>query len=127
MFTHHNPDTIIQPASKYSQAVAASATARWLYVSGQIGLTAEGNLAGDSAAQMAQCWHNIMEILADADMGPENLVKITAYLTNAEDIGIYREIRDRMINGQKTASTMVVISALARPDLTVEIEAIAAS
>jgi 2-iminobutanoate/2-iminopropanoate deaminase len=126
MLTHHNPNTVIAPASNYSQAVAAPADARWLYISGQVGASADGVLGEGTEAQMEQCWANILSILDDAGMGKENLVKVTAFLINTDDIVSYREVRDRMLGNQHTASSLFVVKALANPDWTVEIEAIAA-
>jgi len=127
MFSHHSPDTVAPPSSNYSHAVHIPSVARWLHISGQVGNRLDGSLAGDTAAQMEECWRRILAILEDADMIADNLVKVTAYLTNADEVGLYREIRDRMLGGVHTASTLVVVNALAHPDWTVEIEAVAAA
>ncbi len=127
MFTHHNPATASAPVSAYSQGVAAKKGARWLYISGQVGLTPEGDLEGDAIAQMETCWQRIFAVLQDAGMNKKDLVKITAYVTDSELIGTYREVRDRNLNGVLTASTLLVVSALAHPDWVVEIEAVAAA
>jgi len=112
--------------SAYSLAVEAPAEARWLHISGQVGVDPSGRLAEGAAAQMAQCWRNILAILADAGMGPQDMVKVTAYLTRPEDVGHYREVRDTLLEGAEPASTLVVVQALAHPDWLVEIEAVAA-
>jgi enamine deaminase RidA (YjgF/YER057c/UK114 family) len=41
MLKRHNPPTIAPPFSRYSHGVEAPAKARWLHVSGQVGVTAE--------------------------------------------------------------------------------------
>jgi 2-iminobutanoate/2-iminopropanoate deaminase len=122
-----NPAAAPQPASNYCQAVAVEGAARWLHISGQIGLDAEGRFVGDAEAQMRQCWRNILGILEGAGMGRDNLVKVTVLLTDAELVPMYRQIRDEMLDGYICASTMMVISALAHPDWVVEIEAVAAA
>ena len=122
----HNPAGITQPASRYAQGVSVSGAARWLHVSGQLGLAADGTLAGDSAAQMRRCFENIIAVLADAGMGVGNLVKLTAFLTSAEDVALFRTVRDEMLAGHLCASTLLVVSALASPQWSVEIEAVAA-
>ena len=127
MYTHHTPTTIAPPSSNYSHGVAAEGATRWLHLSGQIGLKPDGTLAGDTAAQMEECWTRIFAILADAGMSKENIVKVTAYLTRPEEVGLYREVRDRMLEGHRSASTLLVVAALAHPDWTVEIEAVAAA
>ena len=127
MLTTHNPGTIAPAFSRYSLAIEAPAAARWLYVSGQVGVTPDGSFADGPEAQMEAAWRNVLAILDSAGMGAGDLVKVTAYLTRAEDIGFYREVRDRMLGGAEPASTLIVISALADPDWLVEIEAVAAA
>ncbi len=127
MLTTHNPGTIAPAFSRYSLGVEAPAAARWLYVSGQVGVTPDGSFADGPEAQMETAWRNVLAILDSAGMGAGDLVKVTAYLTRAEDIGFYREVRDRMLGGAEPASTLLVISALAHPDWLVEIEAVAAA
>ena len=126
MLTKRNPDGVPPPFSAYSLAVEAPAEARWLHISGQVGVTPAGRLVEGARGQMEQCWRNILTILADAKMGPQDLVKVTAYLTRSEDVGLYRDARDALLQGAAPASTLVVVAALAHPDWLVEIEAVAA-
>ena len=127
MFTRHKPASVAPPSSKFCHAVGVENAQRWLHLSGQVGATPAGEIAGGPEDQMAQCWRNILNILADAGMGRDNLVKVTAYVTDAALIGAYRETRDRMLEGYECASTLVVVAALAHPDWVVEIEAVAAA
>ena len=125
--THHTPDTISPPSSAYSHGVQVEGATRWLHVSGQVGLDPSGKLAGDTAAQMETCWWRIFEILGNAGMTKDDIVKVTAYLTNPDEVGLYRDVRDRLMDGHQTASTLIVVAGLAHPDWTVEIEVVAAS
>lgn len=127
MLSKHNPSTIAAAFSSYSLGVEAPAQARWLHVSGQVGVAPDGGLAQGAEAQMETAFRNILAILGSAGMGPHDLVKLTVFLTRSEDIGRYRQVRDRMLAGATPASTLLVISALADPDWLVEIEAIAAA
>ncbi len=127
MLRKHNPSAIAAAFSSYSLAVEAPAQARWLYVSGQVGVAPDGAFANGPEAQMEAAWRNVLAILDSAGMGAGDLVKVTAYLTRAEDTGLYRQVRDRMLAGAEPASTLLVISALADPDWLVEIEAVAAA
>ena len=127
MLRKHNPGAIAAAFSSYSLAVEAPAQARWLYVSGQVGVEPDGGLAQGAEAQMETAFRNILAILGSAGMGPHDLVKVNAYLTRAEDTGLYREVRGRMLAGAEPASTLIVITALAHPDWLVEVEAVAAS
>ena len=127
MLAKHNPNTIAPAFSSYSLGVEAPAGARWLHVSGQVGIAPDGSLAEGAEAQMETAFRNVLAILGSAGMGPHDLVKVTVFLTRQEDVGAYREVRDRMLAGATPASTLLVISGLANPDWLVEIEAIAAS
>ncbi len=127
MLAKHNPNTIVPAFSSSSWGIETSAGARWLHVSGQVGVAPDGSLAQGAEAQMETAFRNVLAILGSAGMGPHDLVKITVFLTRSEDIGLYRQVRDRMLAGATPASTLLVISALANPDWLVEIEAIAAA
>lgn len=127
MTTIHNPASIAAPSSAYGHGVKIDNAESWLHVSGQVGTHPDGTLAGGTAEQMEVCWQRIIAIVEDAGMKKEDIVKVTAYLTNAEDVGIYRDIRDRMLDGHISASTLLIVSGLADPNWTVEIEAIAAA
>ncbi len=127
MLTKHNPQSIAAPASAYAQGVEVQGAARWLHVSGQIGSLPDGSLAGDSAAQMEECWRRIFEVLRSAGMDRTDIVKVTVFLTDPKDIGLYRDIRDRHLEGHEAASTLLIVSGLAAPEWTVEIEVVAAA
>lgn len=127
MHKTHNPSAIAPPLSRYSHGIEASAAARWLHVSGQVGVAEDGTLANGPKAQMELAWQNVLSVLDSAGMGPRDLVKVTAYVTRGEDVGIYREVRDRMLEGAEPASTLVIVAGLAQPGWLVEIEAVAAS
>ena len=127
MLRKHNPGAIAPAFSRYSLGVEVPAQARWLFVSGQVGVEPDGGFADGPEAQMEAAWRNVLAILESAGMAPGDLVKVTAYLTRAEDTALYREVRDRMLGGAEPASTLIVIAALAHPDWLVEIEAVAAA
>lgn len=126
MNTAHTPTTIAPPSSAYAHGIKSTDARTWMHVSGQVGEHPDGTLAGDTEAQMEVCWDRIFAILADADMDKTDIVKVVAYLTNADEVGLYRGVRDKKLEGHIAASTLLVISALAKPEWTVEIEVIAA-
>jgi len=121
----HNPDTISAPSSAYAHGVETPSSFRRLHISGQVGEKPDGTLAGDTSAQMIECWNRIFAILDAADMSKKDLVKVTVFLTNREEIGIFRAIRDKCLDGHITASSLIIVAGLAKPEWTVEIEAIA--
>lgn len=127
MLTRHNPAALAPPFSSYSHGITAPAEARWLLVSGQVGVDPGGGLAEPPRAQFEQTWRNLLAVLADAGMAPRDLVKVTAYLTRPEDVPLFRETRDAALDGAEPASTLIIVAGLAHPDWLVEIEAVAAA
>jgi 2-iminobutanoate/2-iminopropanoate deaminase len=121
----HNPSSVAKPGS-YHHGVEVAPNARWLYVSGQLGLTPDGKLREGTAAQAEQAWTNILNILKEAGMGAEDLVKITTFITNPADVAVVRAAREKALGTVRAASTLLVIQALASPEYRVEIEAVAA-
>ena len=127
MHKQFNPGTIAAPFSRYSHGVEASGKARWLHISGQVGVRPDGTLAEGAKAQAEQAWRNLMAVLEAAGMSQAHLVKVTAFLTRSEDVGVYRDARDQVLTSARPASTMLIVAGLAHPEWLVEIEAIAAA
>lgn len=112
----------------YSHAVA---TARPLiFVSGQVPIDAAGALVGegDIEAQTAQVFENLRTVLAGVGAGFDDLVKLTTFVVGLDPgkLLAIRRVRDRYLgDGPRPASSLVGVTALFRPDVLVEIEAIA--
>jgi enamine deaminase RidA (YjgF/YER057c/UK114 family) len=121
-----NPPTVPASFSRYSQGVVAPGAARWLHVSGQVGIPVGGTLPDSFEEQARNAWRNVLGVLEGAGMTAADLVKVTAYVTRQSDVGQYRTVRDSMLGGAKPASTLVVVSGLADQRWMVEIEAVAA-
>lgn len=122
----YSPETVAPPFSNYVHAVEAAGDARWLYISGQLGVAKDGSVPADFAAQAEQAFRNVIAVLEAAGMGVADIVRINSYLTDREHVAEYRTIRDRMLDFQATASTMLVVAGLAGPAFKIEIEAVAA-
>ena len=121
----HNPPTVA-PGTGYSHGIELPPGAKLLYVAGQLGINADGKMAPDIRGQAEQAWRNLGHVLEAASMGYQNLVKVTHFLTRREDIAVYREVRAKFLGQNAPASTLLVISALARPEALIEVEAVAA-
>ena len=127
MLKMRNPGTIAPPVGAYSHGIEVPANARWLSVAGQAGIRPDGTLAEGFEAQHEQIWLNTLAILADAGMGPEDIVHINVYSTDPDGIkwlGVHR--KKYLHPGHTPSSTYVLISGLARPDWVVEMECMAA-
>ncbi len=107
------------------QVVVAGNT---VYLRGQIGQnldTSESVGIGDVAAQTEQAMANIDTLLKEAGARMEHLVKLTIYIVDPRyREAVYRTI-GRWTRGVHPISTGLVVSALARPEWLVEIDAIA--
>ena len=126
MLAKHNPDTVAAPLSDYSHGVEVPPGARWLYISGQVAIAPDGSIPDSIEGQATQVFDNILAVLEAANMGAEDLVRINTYLVNAGYMGGFRAVRDKYVGQFAPASTMIMIGALATPDLLIEIEAVAA-
>jgi reactive intermediate/imine deaminase len=121
-----SPDTLSQPFG-YSHVVDSPAE-RIVYISGQIPLDSEGQLVGegDFAAQARQVFENLTRALEAAGASWSDVVKLNYFLTDVSRITVVRSIRDEYVDTQRPpASTLVQVSGLARPEVMVEIEAVA--
>ncbi len=107
-----------------SQAVKIG---NFLYISGQIALDPNGKLVGenDMAAQSRRVYENIEAILKQAGGTFENVIKVTAYLTDMSRYQQYNEARSKAFKSCRPASTTVEVSGLAFKGLLVEVEAVA--
>jgi enamine deaminase RidA (YjgF/YER057c/UK114 family) len=120
------PKAVAAPTSTFSHAVEITAGARMLFITGQIPLAIDGTVPPSFVEQAELCWHNIIEILKEANMEVRDLVKIQGFVVDPADMPAYRAVRERILGDHRPASTMIVISALGRPEWKVEIEAVAA-
>jgi enamine deaminase RidA (YjgF/YER057c/UK114 family) len=129
--TRINPPALGTPPG-YSQIVEVAAS-RMIFIAGQTALDADGNLVGrgDFAAQAQQVFENLATALRASGCTAANLVKLTVFLTEMDNLGHYREARnlffDQVTPRAAPAVTLVEVSKLYGPDFLIEIEAIAAA
>lgn len=126
-----NPPELGTPPG-YSQVVDVSA-GRIIFISGQTALDRDGNLVSkdDFGAQAEQVFANLATALRSRGCTAANLVKLTVFLTDMDNLGLYREARNRFFATvtppAAPAVTLVEVSKLYGPDFMIEIEAIAAA
>lgn len=116
------------PAKGYANGILSADG--HLFVGGQIGWTADQRFeAHDFIGQMTQALSNIRAVVEAAGGVPEDIVRLTWYVTDkaeylaaqAEVGRAYREVMGRHF----PAMAMVVVNALVEDDAKVEIEATA--
>lgn len=118
-----NPDTIVKPASSYAQGVVHKASAERLIISGQVGVAPDGRVEKGTRAQMERSWSNLLAVLKAAGFERKHLAKITVFVTEPGQVGLYRDLRDKALEGHLCAATYLQVAGLATPDFLVEIEA----
>lgn len=106
----------------YSQGVIVN---NMFYSSGQIPLTAEGNLVqGDIQEQALQVFKNLDAVLTAAGASFETVVKATVFIKNMDDFAALNEIYGQFFSSHKPARSCVEVARLPK-DALVEIEVIA--
>jgi enamine deaminase RidA (YjgF/YER057c/UK114 family) len=129
--TRINPPELGTPPG-YSQVVDVRA-GRLIFIAGQTALNGAGELVGkdDFAAQAAQVFRNLGIALEAAGCTASNLVKLTVFLRDMDELATYREARNRFFTTvtppAAPAVTLVEVSRLYGSDFLIEIEAIAAA
>ena len=100
-----------------------------VFVSGQAALDLEGNLVGvgDFDAQAEQVFKNLEDVLAAAGSGLDKILKVTIFLKDMDNFPKIVALREKYFSQPYPADTIVEVSALALPELEIEIEAIAAA
>jgi 2-iminobutanoate/2-iminopropanoate deaminase len=113
-----------KPIGPYSQAVISGGL---LFCSGQIALDpATGELVGgDVAAQTERALQNLLAVLREAKMGPENVVKTTVFLADMADFAKMNEVYARYLGKEPPARSTVQAAGLPK-GARVEIDVIAA-
>jgi len=113
-----------RPIGPYSQGVISGG---FLFCSGQIALDPQTGeiVEGDVAAQTERVLHNLVAVLREAKMGPENVVKTTVYLADMADFPKMNEVYGRFLGHKPPARTTIQAAGLPR-GVRVEIDVIAA-
>jgi enamine deaminase RidA (YjgF/YER057c/UK114 family) len=126
-----NPPELGTPPG-YSQIVDATAR-RFIFIAGQTAVDRDGAVIGksDFGIQAEQVFENLAVALHASGCTPANLVKLTVFLTDMNNLARYRESRNRFFASVTPAAapavTLVEVSKLYGPDFLIEIEAIAAA
>ena len=122
-----NPDDLPVPLT-YTQVVVATGR-RFVFVAGQEPEDREGNLVGpgDFALQARQVFANLGRALAAAGAKPDQVTKITIYVTDYrrdEHLPVIEEARVALFGNHKPVDTLLGVAALS-PGYLIEVDAIA--
>ena len=113
-----------EPISHYTDAVRAGDL---LFVSGIVPVDGDGQLVGgeDVVAQARAVFETLRVVLSRAGARPEDVVKVTVFLTDVDDRPAINPVRQEFFGTARPASTLVEISRLAIPGAKLEVEAVA--
>src|SRR6266436_9689116 len=115
----------------YSHGMIAPA-GEIVVVAGQVGMNRSGKLVGpgDVAAQTKQALDNVGSVLEAAGCGMGDVIRFQTFLTHASDIEGFMQARHEVFprhfpGGTYPPNTLLIVSRLVKPELLVEIEAMA--
>ena len=124
------PRSFGPPLGMYSHGMIARG-GELVIVAGQVGLTAEGRVPGDDVGtQTKQALENVRTVVEAAGCTMRDVVRLQTFLTRPEDIAGFMKARSEVFPGYfpdkvYPPNTLLVVSRLVRPELLVEIEAMA--
>lgn len=120
----YNSSQAPKPIGPYSQAVAAGGL---LFLSGQTPIDPETGevVQGDIEAQTERAILNLLAVLKEARVSPDNVVKTTVYLMDMKDFPRMNEVYSRYFKADPPARTTIQAAGLPR-NVQVEIDLIAA-
>jgi enamine deaminase RidA (YjgF/YER057c/UK114 family) len=119
-----SPPDLPSPAG-YSHVVGLPA-GRLVLTSGQVALDGEGRVPEGWAAQTRLVFENLGRALAAQGARWADVVKLTYFVTGVEEIATVRSVRDEFVDAATPpTSSLVQVAGLFRPDLLVEVEAVA--
>lgn len=111
------------PGVPYSPGVKAG---DYIFVSGQVGhVDGKGNKVEGIEAQTRQVLNNMKNVLAAAGASLSDVVKSTVFLVKADDFAKMNEVYKSFFDKDYPSRSTVIVAALARPEILVEIECIA--
>jgi 2-iminobutanoate/2-iminopropanoate deaminase len=119
------PDVAEVGPALWSNAIRAGDT---LYISGQVARPFEGGstiVGKDEYEQTRQIFSRIERIIKAAGGTMDNLVKMTIYVVDIKNNTEVWRARREFFNGDFPTSTLVEVRSLAKPEVLVEIEAVA--
>jgi 2-iminobutanoate/2-iminopropanoate deaminase len=121
-----NPEGLPVPRGSYS-LVTISQPGRMVFIAGQTASDPQGNVVGiaDARAQTRYVIEKIQRAVEAAGGTMNDVVAMNVFTTDVRYHHDINETRRELLGSNFPASTMVQVVALARPELLLEINAIA--
>jgi enamine deaminase RidA (YjgF/YER057c/UK114 family) len=110
---------------QYSPAVTANGL---VFIAGQIGVRADGSIPEHAKDQIDVAFRRIEAVLTHLGLDFTDLVElVSCHVDVGSQLAAFREVKERYIRSDFPAWTILGVAALARPELVVEIKAVAAT
>ena len=116
-------------APGYSHVASIAPGSRLVWTAGQVPVTRDGAAApaDDWEGQTRLAMQNIAAALEAGGATWNDVVKLTYFVVDTSALPVIRAVRDEFVNTKRPPiSTLVRVAGLFRPDILLEIEAIAA-
>jgi enamine deaminase RidA (YjgF/YER057c/UK114 family) len=126
--SYANPDGVGKPFSLYSHVAKAGDL---VFAAGQVGMTEDNRVtAPDVTGQTIQAYENVRVILESQGASLRHVVRFVVYLIDAQDVAGFYTAREQYFSehfpdGEYPPNTLLIVQALVRPELRVEIDATA--
>ena len=120
------PTGMLKPRGSYSQVVVSD-PGRMVFLAGQVALDEDGKVVGvgDIRAQTRQVLENIKRGIEAVGGTLKDVVSLTVFTTDARYNTDVSEVRREIFDSDLPASTQVEVAGLMRPELLIEISAVA--
>ena len=115
-------EAVMQPVGPYSLAVRRG---NFIFVSGTAGWDRDGRVPPDFRDEARLMYENLQAVLEAEGASMVDVVSTTTYVVRASDYPVLNEVRRDYFPKDPPTSAVVGVKELMRPDLTVEVEAIA--
>jgi enamine deaminase RidA (YjgF/YER057c/UK114 family) len=103
----------------------ATCVGRTIWISGQRGFDERDQISNDPTIQARVAFRQLERTLRDSGATMDDIVCLTTYHTNMADLESFRSVKDEFIRAPYPSWTILGVTALASPDMVVEIAAIA--
>jgi enamine deaminase RidA (YjgF/YER057c/UK114 family) len=115
----------LPPPTGYSHVVSLP-PGRLVWTSGQVPIDADGRLAEGWEAQTRTAFANVGRALRAAGADWPDVVKLTIFVIDVSELATIRAVRDEFVDtAYPPTSSLVQVAGLFRPDVLIEVEAVA--
>jgi enamine deaminase RidA (YjgF/YER057c/UK114 family) len=120
-------EAIIRNADTYEtwHFAEASRVGRTVWIAGQRGFDERDQISRDPTIQARVAFRQLERTLRESGATVDDIVCLTTYHTDMAHLEAFRGVKDEFIQPPFPAWTIVGVSALASPDMVVEISATA--